>query len=180
MTAGIAARCPQMPHDMHDFAALVLAYRQVLYRRALQLAPSPSAADDLVQDTVERALRASARFEPGTNIKGWLLTIMQRIFIDARRRCMRETLAGGARVLERAAPEPDPPPAWEVISSRQLRYAVSQLGREQRALMRMFLDDALSYRQLSDRLGVPIGTVGTRLLRARQKMRSLLERQLSV
>jgi RNA polymerase sigma-70 factor (ECF subfamily) len=169
-----------MPPDESDFAAQLLPHRRLLYARAMQLEASPHGADDLVQETIERALRASDRFKPGTNLKGWLLTIMTNLSIDQHRRASRETLVENERLASIAsAPEPRQPRPWEVISTGELRAAVAQLQPDLRSIVTLYLDGVCSYRQLGDRLGVPTNTVGTRLLRARRTMRILLRRRTS-
>src|SRR5689334_17776613 len=68
-------------------------YEALLYARAIRLLRSPSDAWDLVQDTFEHALRGYSRFQPGTNLRVWLMTIMHHLFIDRCRRSAREPSA---------------------------------------------------------------------------------------
>jgi RNA polymerase sigma-70 factor, ECF subfamily len=163
-----------------EFGEQLWAYRQLLFARAMQLESSRAGADDLVQDTIERALAAADRFKPGTNLRAWLLTIMTHLFIDRRRRSAHETLIGGDKLARVAAPDSASPNAWETVSSVDLKRAVEQLQADLRSLVTLYLQGVCSYRQLSDRLGVPPNTVGTRLLRARRRMRSLLEQRTGV
>jgi RNA polymerase sigma-70 factor (ECF subfamily) len=151
----------------------------MLQGKALQLEGSPSEADDLVQDTIERALRNGERFQAGTNLSGWLTTIMSHIFIDRRRRRWREAPLAQKALMDLAAPTEDAPLAWRWISNDDLRDAIAQLHPSQRDLLSLFLDGRRSYRDLSDQFGISAGTVGARLWRARQKLRSLLETKVS-
>src|SRR5262245_1951288 len=104
----------------NEFAEQLWAYRQLLFARAMQMEASRAAADDLVQDTIERALASSDRFKPGTNLRGWLLTIMTHLFIDRRRRSAHETLVPGDKPARLAAPEAPSPSASESVSSVDL------------------------------------------------------------
>jgi RNA polymerase sigma-70 factor (ECF subfamily) len=164
-----------MRPEERDFAAQLLPHRRLLYARAMRLEASPDGADDLVQETIERALRASDRFKPGTNLKGWLLTIMTNLSIDHHRRASRETLVENQKLAVLAsAPEPHQPMAWEAITASELRDAVAQLQPDLRCIVTLYLDGLCSYQQLGQRLGLPTNTVGTRLFRARRTIGILL------
>src|SRR6478735_4957359 len=128
-------------------------YEGVLFARAMRLVRSRSDAWDLVQDTYERALRGRATFQPGTNLRLWLMTIMYNLFLDRCRKQAREPRVCMVEEEEIASPEPDAPEAWEAISSQQVKDA------------------------LADRLTIPRSTVGTRLMRARHKLRRTLLKQ---
>jgi RNA polymerase sigma-70 factor, ECF subfamily len=166
-----------MSHYASAFAAQLIGHRQFLFARAMRLEASRAAADDLVQDTFERAIRAYGQYKQGTNLRGWLLTIMTHLFVDRRRRSTREALMPPDKLASVVAPEPSSPKAWELVSTVDIQEIVEQLHVDLRTLMALYLQGVCSYRQLSDALGVPPNTVGTRLLRARRTMRSLLEQR---
>jgi RNA polymerase sigma-70 factor, ECF subfamily len=148
-----------------------------LFVRALRFERSPVDACDLVQDTLERGLRHFDQFRPGTNIRVWLFTIMFHLFIDRCRRRSHEQLLERIQAEEVPAPEPDEANPWDGINDAQLRRALSQLESPFREIVELHCERRCSYREISERLHIPLGTVGTRLLRARRKLRALLERE---
>ena len=91
-------------------------YETLLYSRAVRLVHAPQDAWDLVQDTFEHALRGYARFQPGTNLRVWLMTIMHHLFIDRCRRKAREPNAAPIEEHEIPSPEPAAPQPWERLS----------------------------------------------------------------
>ncbi|GAB2627616.1 sigma-70 family RNA polymerase sigma factor [Novilysobacter erysipheiresistens] len=129
-------------------------------------------ADDLVQATLERALRAwSSRHKEGA-LQSWLFSILYRQFIDEQRRAKR-----WRRVLDvvGVAEEPHAPSAERVNEGRATLAAFAGLSTEQRAILLLVSVEGFSYRETADALGVPIGTVMSRLSRAREKLRHLAE-----
>ncbi len=158
------------------FRALVEENTEPLARTARRLLRNPSDAADLVQDTVEKALRCWRQFRPGSRMRAWLLTIMTNLFVDRCRRGNREVPLDGD--LEQPPPEPEETPVWLQLSQEQVRRAVESLDPAMREVYRLRAVERLSYQTMSRRLGIPVATVGTRLNRARQKLRALLEREL--
>jgi RNA polymerase sigma-70 factor (ECF subfamily) len=156
---------------------MVAEFEAVLYARAMRLQRSPQDAWDLVQDTFEHALRGYARFQPGTNLRVWLMTIMHHLFIDCCRRKAREPNAASIEDHEIPSPEPATPSAWETITDDQIASALAGLESPFREVYQLRLIDQCSYDEIAERLTIPRSTVGTRLLRARQKLKkTLLER----
>jgi RNA polymerase sigma-70 factor (ECF subfamily) len=150
-----------------------------LYARALRLAGTRPAADDLLQDTMVRALDRWVRFRPGSDLRAWLRTIMQHLFVDQCRD--RSRLCAPWSEAERAdtgaagfVEEQLDAPAWERISNDQLVRAHQQLHPSQREVIRLVFLEGLSYKSAAARLGIPISTVGTRVHRARVRLRQLL------
>src|SRR5687768_10641190 len=88
----------------NDFEEIALVHLDTLYRTALRLTHNRAEAQDLVQETCLRALRGFERFDPGTNCRAWLLTIMRNLFLNRVRRQSREVLesdlTGSGRILE--------------------------------------------------------------------------------
>jgi RNA polymerase sigma-70 factor, ECF subfamily len=152
---------------------LVLEHQAPLYATALRLCGSAADARDLVQDTFERALRSSDRFQAGTNLRGWLVTILHRLFIDRCRAPGRQTVEPSL-VPELAAPEPDEPPAWARITPERLAEALAQLPEEFQSVYRLHALEGRSYTDIASALSLPKATVGTRLIRARRKLKALL------
>jgi RNA polymerase sigma-70 factor (ECF subfamily) len=149
-------------------------YEGVLFARAMRLARSQSDAWDLVQDTYERALRGQASFRPGTNLRLWLMTIMYNLFLD---RCRKQTREPRAITIDEGDipnPEADMPEPWESFTSEQVHAAVADLEGPFREVYELRLISNCSYDEIADKLTIPRSTVGTRLLRARQKLKNRL------
>jgi RNA polymerase sigma-70 factor, ECF subfamily len=158
-----------------DFQTQVIPLEPYLFGKAMKFEGSAQNARDLVQDTLERALRSFERFRPGTNLKAWLMTIMYNLYIDRYRR-RRHEIATCPRVMVRLpSPDPDPVPEWQEISTDEVVQAVQLLDASARTVFERHFVQRQSYREISAELGVPQGTVGTRLLRARRKLREALQ-----
>jgi RNA polymerase sigma-70 factor (ECF subfamily) len=168
---------PASPPDSRSFATFARQHEQVLQATALRLCGNPTDARDLVQDTFERGLRNLERFQPGTDGRAWLITILHRLFIDRCRARTRERRADVPveDMEERiAAPEADELPAWAAIDPEQLRAALARIPEDFSAVYRLHALEGRSYIEISEKLGIPKATVGTRLIRARRKLRELL------
>lgn len=139
-----------------------------LRRFALWLTRDLSSADDLVQSTMERALSTRAAKREQGNLRAWLFRILYRQFLDARRRSQRYAwLLGRLRTDE----EPQWPSAEREALAQSALAAFEHLSPEQRSLLLWVTVEGLSYQEVADILDVPIGTVMSRLSRARQAMR---------
>ena len=139
-----------------------------LRRFALWLTRDLSSADDLVQSTLERALSTRAAKRDDGDLRAWLFRILYRQFLDARRRSQRYAwLLGRLREDD----EPAWPSAERELLAQSALAAFEHLTPEQRSLLLWVTVEGLSYQQVADILQVPIGTVMSRLSRARQAMR---------
>ena len=156
------------------FADELIALLPRLRRFALALARAPDAADDLVQTTCERALSNRAGFVEGTRMDAWLFRILRNAFIDRHRRTRTE----GVRVDIDDAPELAAEGAERAadlaIEVRDAADAIDRLPDDQREILLLVCVEELSYREAADVLGVPIGTVMSRLARARRRLADLL------
>jgi RNA polymerase sigma-70 factor (ECF subfamily) len=142
-------------------------------------------ADDLLQDTAERALRHAGRFVPGSNATAWVRTIMYRLAIDETRRRRRDRSLVArygpirpdswepAVTGEEATPEEEASP--DPVTLAEVWRAADRLDARLRTVFRLWAVDRLSYRQIALRLQVPLATVGTRLLRARRRLQEILQ-----
>ena len=140
-----------------------------LQRYARSLTRDEIQAEDLVQDTLVRAYERRGSFRSGGNLRGWLLSILHNAFIDGRRRQAAE-----ARRLEQAvaAAETAAPPAQESqVRFQQVQAAFLRLPDEQRAALHLVAIDGLPYQEAADALGIPVGTLMSRLGRARATLR---------
>jgi RNA polymerase sigma-70 factor (ECF subfamily) len=163
--------------DSRWFGAFIREHESALHATAMRLCGNPTDARDLVQDTLERGLRSLDRYKPGTDGRAWLLTILHHIFIDRCRSRTRERRAdvSAEQVEERvAAPEAEALPAWAAISPEQLQAALEKVPEEFRLVYRLHALEGRSYIEISERLGIPKATVGTRLIRARRRLKELL------
>jgi RNA polymerase sigma-70 factor (ECF subfamily) len=136
---------------------------------ARSLTRDETQAEDLVQDTLVRAYERHGSFRSGGNLRGWLLSILHNTFIDGRRRDTAE-----ARRLEQAAAmiETAAPPAQESqVRFQQVQAVFLRLPDEQRAALHLVAIDGLSYQEAADALGIPVGTLMSRLGRARATLR---------
>jgi len=139
-----------------------------LRRFALWLTRDLSSADDLVQSTMERALSTRAAKRDDGDLRAWLFRILYRQFLDARRRSQRYAwLLGRLREDE----EPAWPSAERELLAQSALAAFEHLSPEQRSLLLWVTVEGLSYQEVADILEVPIGTVMSRLSRARRAMR---------
>jgi RNA polymerase sigma-70 factor (ECF subfamily) len=147
----------------------VIGLLSPLRRYARSLTRDETQAEDLVQDTLVRAYERHGSFRSGGNLRGWLLSMLHNTFIDGRRRYMAE-----ARRLEQAAAlaETAAPPAQESqIRFQQVQAAFLQLPLEQRAALHLVAIEGLPYQEAADALGIPVGTLMSRLGRARATLR---------
>ena len=157
------------------FHARILCYLPEMRARASRLCRSSGDADDLVQHTVEKALRFASRLRTHSNPRAWLLRTLFNLFVDVRRQEVRLRSLTGAIQDGLTAPPPYEPCGWEMIGESDLWRAVDRLPAYQREVLHMTCREGRSYREISELLGVPPATVGTRLLRARQRARIVLQ-----
>jgi RNA polymerase sigma-70 factor (ECF subfamily) len=140
-----------------------------LRRFACSLAGDPASADDLVQATLERALRRWHSRRDAEALQPWLFSILYRQFVDEHRRARRWQRVLG---LLGAHDAPTAPSPEQVHADRLQLAAFARLPAEQRALLLLVAVEGFSYREAADTLGVPIGTVMSRLSRARDRLRA--------
>jgi len=155
-----------------DHAAIV---RELPYLRrfARALTSGASNADDLVHECVVNALRNSSKFEPGTNLRAWLFTILRNSFIsDIRRNRHR---LDTTNVPQWACGGISPASQEDAIMLRHLRDALAHLPKEQNAVLMLVALEGMSYEQTAKILSVPVGTVRSRLSRARHALKIAME-----
>ena len=162
--------------ERQQFETLAIAQLDAVYRMALQLARHPEEASDLVQETYLRALRASDRYqEQGGGIRPWLFKILHNVFYSRIERAKRETsLNEASSAVESPEPGPDQPePAWSLADMNweyvddRLKAAIDHLKPEYRSVLLLWGVEGLKYREIADIQDLPIGTVMSRLHRAR-------------
>ena len=170
------------------FDAEVIPHLDTLYANALRLTRSQADAEDLVQETLLRAYRFHDRFEPGSNMKAWLLRIQYNAFVNRYRRITRERAVekdgpestAGADVMSRDALRALTDPTGTALRPmvlRELQAALDTLPDDQRMVVLLADVEELSYKEIAEVLGCPIGTVMSRLHRARRALRDRLMEQ---
>jgi RNA polymerase sigma-70 factor, ECF subfamily len=174
----------QTPSSTHVdntlFSVTVVPHLPVLLGRARMLAGNEADAHDLVQETMERALRTFQHFRPGSATAAWLLTIMRSVWIDAWRRRSRGLPVVSSGDLDAPAPDPEPPPLYEMADAimRRLPEAIAMLPPKLRAVVELRFISKWSYLAIAAHLNLPARTVGTRLLRARRQLAEIIEADL--
>ena len=181
MTTGNRTSPRQRPApDREAFRIETLALFGSVYRVARRLTKSTADAEDLTQETYVRALAAGGRFQLGTNLKSWLFTILRNINRNRMRdRARAVVIVDGAVPLDVADASSDTPDAQLLrkVESRDLRAAVDSLPRALRQTVWLRDIEEMSYAEIARRLDIPIGTVMSRLSRARELLyRHMTER----
>lgn len=159
----------QPGNDM--FAGEMLQWLPRLRRYARALTGDAAAADDLVQDTIERALVKQALWRAGTDLRAWLFTVMHNVFVNQ----VRSVAANRTVALEEAAADWPQAADADRLEVRDLDRALRGLPEEQRVVVLLVGLEDLSYEEAAQVLDVPIGTVMSRLSRGREKLRRLLQ-----
>jgi RNA polymerase sigma-70 factor (ECF subfamily) len=157
-----------------------LPHLDVLYRVALRLTGDPAQAEDLVQDTMLKAYRSWRQYRPGTNAKGWLLTILRNTFINAYRRRKLEPVAMDLEAIEphalyRAVESADPEGSFfgRLVDEKVLE-AVDALPPDFREVLVLSDIEGMPYAEIAQALELPVGTVKSRLFRARRLLQAQL------
>lgn len=172
---------PETPFLREGVTDLILAEEEYLRRLARRLTRCEADADDLVQSTLLRAYRARENFQPGTSIRAWTATILRRVFLtdviqSRRRRIENDTDAG--ELLDRSPGSP-----WSSIDAHpsiqrllegvddDVKRAIERVPREFLVPFLLSVVEDLSCAEIAARLGVPEGTVMSRIYRARERVK---------
>jgi RNA polymerase sigma-70 factor (ECF subfamily) len=168
---------------LREFEEVALVHLDALYRTALRLTGSRAEADDVVQETFLRALKSFDRFNPGTNCRAWLFTIMRNAFLNRMRAASREVLEDdmdrheAERTSAATAGVPSPEETFfQTVLHGDVDRALKELPLVFREAVILADLEGLSYREMADVLACPIGTVMSRLSRGRRLLRAALLR----
>lgn len=154
-----------------DFDAIIARHLPELRKKAARLARGRTDADDLVQDALLSAYRWRAGLRSPELARYWLLRILTNTFIDRlRRRRVRPQEV--ALSVEPSAPEVESAAPWGHVTIDDVRAAVDVLPADVRDAFRMYTFEGSPYAAIADALGVAVGTVGTRIMRARARLRA--------
>src|SRR4051812_12824877 len=159
------------PDTEADFRAGLLSATPHLRAFAVTLTGNRDAADDLVQDTLVRALRMRDRFEPGTNLQAWLFTMMRHGFYSDYRKRRREVEDVDGLFAAKLSTVPEQPGCVEFAA---LRSALAQLSDEQRDAVLLVGAEGFSYEEAAAICGTKVGTIKSRVNRARMRLAELL------
>lgn len=168
-----------------DFEKLVLEHLDMLYAVALRLTRNAADAQDLTQNTVVKALRFHSKFEKGTYIKAWLLTILRNTFINEyRRKARRPTFVELSGTEQATDTSPDPEVNYEPadrgpeelleLLDDEVKQAVESLPDDFRNAVVMADLEDMSYKEIAQAMQCPLGTVMSRLYRGRKLLRERL------
>lgn len=161
------------------FAEYVVPELEVMYRVAQSITRNPTDAEDLVQDTLIRAYKAIERFD-GRYPRAWLLTIMRNAQVNRVRRKRPELMRDPDETMSRVADEsPDGADAESQLMDQEfeapIQAALDSLPDKFRQVVELVDLNQLSYQEAADAMGIPVGTVMSRLHRARRNIRQHLE-----
>jgi len=147
-----------------------------LRRYALALTGAREAADDLTQDTLERAWRKRELWQPGTDLRAWLFTVMHNVYVNGVRSARKvESIDDDGPAADAVNAMSGGPPADSGVVLSELKGALAQLAPEHRAVVLLVGLEQLSYAETAAVLEIPIGTVMSRLARGRERLRQLLD-----
>ena len=169
-----------MPNEQHGSAAIGLEYLDGLYGYAMVLTRNRAEAEDLVQETYVRAMPAMNRLGPDSNVKGWFFKILRNAWLNhlRKRRTAPEIAWSDVEdglVGDIAEPSKDSYHAYvSKMEREQVRAAIQALPAKFREIILLREFEELSYDEISGLLDCPVGTVMSRLARARSKLRALL------
>lgn len=156
---------------IHEIERGIIELSPELFCRAMRMTGSPAGAEDLVQDTIERAIKFHSRYQPGTNFRAWIHQILFSVFITRCRRGQREHRAIGALTAD--------PCAWTIPEetradmnelSPSMARALKKLPKPFRSVIQLVILQELSYKDAARQLRIPVGTVMSRLHRGRRML----------
>ena len=166
------------------FEAIALEHFDALYNTAMRLTRNPSEAQDLVQETYLKAYRFFHRFEPGTNIKAWLFTILRNTYINAYRKAARQQQQVDFDQIAPFYADPSGATEWTERGSTEamlthlvqddVKRALESLPDEYRMVVLLADLEDFAYKEIADIVGCPVGTVMSRLFRGRRQLRKSL------
>lgn len=159
-----------MALTLSQFNALVEQYGPALYRFAFRLVGDRHEAEDMVQETFRSAWRSRQAYEAGRGDRAWLASILRRRVVDRWRRMNLPTVTCGD------APDPRVAAADPLASdyTDEMQQALAQLPTELRETLLLVVVGELTHQEVAEMLGIPLGTVLSRVSRARQRLRQLV------
>lgn len=172
------SRTTLVAHDLESLGRGLVELVPELRGRACRLCGDPTTADDIVQDTVERALKFAKQYERGTNLRAWVYQILFSVFITRYRRARRDKNALRNLASDPCAwtmPERFCAPDAAASLTPTTQGKLDALPETFRAVLKLVDLDELTYREAANELGVPVGTVMSRLHRGRKLLASQMQ-----
>lgn len=160
-----------------EFNKLLSSHGGFLRGFALSFTKDSQDADDLVQDTYVKALRYKNNFKEGTNIKGWLYTIMRNIFINNyKRKKFQNTITDSTdnNYFINSSQDYSADGVTSKINEKDIRSAITSLGADFKVPFTMFLE-GYHYDEIAESMKIPMGTVKSRIFHARKKLTAKLQ-----
>ena len=157
--------------QVNDYEHLIEQQIPRLRRYARALTGERVIADDLVQDTLERAWNKLHLWRRGSDLRAWLFTIMHNVYVNQLRSRTAHPLVS---LDEEDINLPERPAQTDLLEIRDLDIALRKLSEEQREVLLLIALEQLSYEEAARALGIPIGTVMSRLSRARDRLRRIM------
>jgi RNA polymerase sigma-70 factor, ECF subfamily len=158
------------------FEELAMPLFDQLYNFARWLTQDTTEAEDLVQETYTKALRGFASFQPGTNFRAWIYRILRNSFLSSRTG-LRTMVPIDEEADEKLLPAEDTTPESvliEQVNREIMQQALAELAVPFREILLLCEVEEMSYQEISEALAIPMGTVMSRLSRARKALRDLL------
>ncbi|MBB3236108.1 RNA polymerase sigma factor [Phyllobacterium endophyticum] len=163
-----------MVHESADFKRDLIGALPKLRAFAVSLIGNPDRADDLVQDTIMKAWAKQDSFEPGTNIKAWLFTILRNEFYSQMRKRGREVQDSDGVFTEQLSVHPA---QYGSLDLQDFRKALEKLPDDQREAIILVGASGFSYEEAAEICECAVGTIKSRVSRARTRLQELLEIQ---
>jgi RNA polymerase sigma-70 factor, ECF subfamily len=164
----------QRAERLETFESTALPHTGDLFRTALALLGNRAEAEDAVQDCMLQAWKSFHRFQPGTNCRAWLYKILFHVVSHHRRRTRRLVLGEDPQILEETLQAS--PPIPETLTDEDVLAAIQKMPAQYSEVVLLADVHEFTYKEIQETLGIPIGTVMSRLSRARDHLR----RQLSM
>ena len=178
------ARSPYSPDDVSRFEALVARYSKHVYAVAYRMAGNEADAKDLAQEAFVRVWKALGRIEPDAALEGWLYRIVSNLYIDLLRRrpktrvqSLDEPIATSEGQMAREQPDPAADverTALDKMVDQRIQQALLGLREDLRMVVVLADVEGYPYEEIAEMMGVPIGTIKSRLHRARRALRDRL------
>jgi len=171
----MSASVKEAPIKEEDFESAAMPHLDDLFRTALRVTGNRSEAEDVIQETYFQAWKSFHRFEPGTNCRAWLFKIMFHVIHHHRRKRFKFNLRmvqSGEELLEEVLAYESPLP--QSLSDEDVLAAFERIPVQYKEVILLADVEEFSYKEISDTLGIPLGTVMSRLNRGRKLMRSEL------
>lgn len=182
-----SSRSQLTPESRERLETEAISYIDALYRTALRMTRNPSDAEDLVQEAYLRAFRSLHQFKEGTNLRAWIFRIMTNAYINEyRKRSRRPTNTSlddiedfylyGHLIDSGVQPSGDRPEdvVLDRLTADDVISALDELSDEFRQVVLLADVEGFTYREIADILDIPVGTVMSRLYRARRKLQHIL------